>query len=425
MSTLNYLNLLTSSLFSNNSFINNNEIDSSLLCSSTTPSPISSPVPFESTSNLKETIYPLLAYNQSSEFQINQVTYKSIKILNNNNPNDVKYRTTLTSQINRTHYLPIKILRKTFYGEVSLAYELDYSTFQLKRNVIIKKYDKHLLNNLNHHNSSEENPFKELILSSYLGSGSNNPSKYLLSMVECLEDPTSYFAIFPYCSGGDVIDIIEKYKKLDNRNAKEFFIQLSYGLNYLHNELKVAHRDLSPENIVFDEANDKFMIIDYGACIYLQEHDILGYHPSKNIESLEESDNYSSSPLTSQHFSSYNPYIKSLPIFGKTRYMAPENYEKNSILHPFKLDIWAAGVILFLVLTGIPPLEIANESDDRFNMIKAGRLSELISIWKCEIDPLAFDLISKCLEIDPSKRISVSEILIHPWLNQGDIKSTP
>lgn len=66
--------------------------------------------------------------------------------------------------------------------------------------------------------------------------------------------------------------------------------------------------------------------------------------------------------------------IRRLPSCGKRNYIAPEVFRGDPFYFPMLTDIWAAGIMLFMVLTGLPPVESAQASDERYCMIgKRGR----------------------------------------------------
>lgn len=90
---------------------------------------------------------------------------------------------------------------------------------------------------------------------------------------------------------------------------------------------------------------------------------------------------------------------------------------KNQDFYAAAPDVWALGVILFIMLTGIPPVETPAEIDPRFRMLQEGRIYELMDLWRVDfLTDEARDLLKGMLQVDPRKRLSTDQIRAHPWL---------
>jgi serine/threonine protein kinase len=87
--------------------------------------------------------------------------------------------------------------------------------------------------------------------------------------------------------------------------------------------------------------------------------------------------------------------------------------------NPILCDVWALGIILFIVLTGVPPVDAALETDDRFRMIAEGRLREMVLDWGFDLSREVLDLIQNILRPEPDQRLTLSRILSHPWMMLG------
>ena len=101
---------------------------------------------------------------------------------------------------------------------------------------------------------------------------------------------------------------------------------------------------------------------------------------------------------------------------GTRGYQAPEILLKKP--YTAACDVFACGVILFLLLTGYPPFQSATAEDRWYGNISRGKLRKF---WKqhrgCGMGPYAIDLVSKMLAFDPTQRITVSGIKKHAWFN--------
>ena len=78
------------------------------------------------------------------------------------------------------------------------------------------------------------------------------------------------------------------------------------------------------------------------------------------------------------------------------------------------------GVILFIMLVGLPPWEFARAEDPRYRMVTKGRLAHMLNSWQRPISPLAADLLQKMLMEDPRQRLSLTEVKDHPWVLEDD-----
>jgi len=107
--------------------------------------------------------------------------------------------------------------------------------------------------------------------------------------------------------------------------------------------------------------------------------------------------------------------IKRQTPCGKLNYMSPE-IMKSQDFDGYYIDLWGAGVILFIMLVGCVPFEMATEEDVRFRQISRGGLEQLLHCWGKSVSPEATDLLQKMLLANPRQRPSLSEIQDHPWI---------
>jgi serine/threonine protein kinase len=106
--------------------------------------------------------------------------------------------------------------------------------------------------------------------------------------------------------------------------------------------------------------------------------------------------------------------------YGKIQYIAPEIMREEPYFHPMLCEIWSAGIVLFIMLLGFPPFDYATQADERYVMITSHELAALLESWDIQLDPLAIDLLEKLLNPNPSSRLKIEEILLHPWMQQAN-----
>eukprot|EP00957_Ditylum_brightwellii_P121277 9248486-Ditylum_brightwellii.AAC.1 len=108
---------------------------------------------------------------------------------------------------------------------------------------------------------------------------------------------------------------------------------------------------------------------------------------------------------------------------GKPNYISPEVLQNTESFDGFAIDVWAAGIILFIMLVGLPPFEWANREDPRFRMITKGGLMRMLTQWQRPISPEAGDLLQRMLKEDPKDRLSLVEIMDHQWVVNEEVSS--
>jgi serine/threonine-protein kinase HSL1, negative regulator of Swe1 kinase len=192
----------------------------------------------------------------------------------------------------------------------------------------------------------------------------------IMRLYDVWETSTELYLILEYIEGGELFDYLCEKGRLPMSEAVGHFQQMITAVDYCH-RFNIAHRDLKPENLLLD-ANGNIKVADFGMAAWQGKSDML---------------------QTS---------------CGSPHYAAPE-VVMGKAYNGACSDVWSCGVILYALLTGKLPFD-----DDDFvtllEKVKIGNFS-----MPGDIDPRARDLISKMLEKDVSKRITVPEILKHPF----------
>lgn len=193
----------------------------------------------------------------------------------------------------------------------------------------------------------------------------------IIHMDGFFETQDKIYFVIELIAGGDLFNNIVNRKTFDDFELKKLAKTIAECLAYLH-ELGIVHRDIKPENILCDKQTDRLVLTDFGLA-----HIVL-------------------------------PNCKLLDTCGTLDYVAPEIL--NSQGYGCETDIWSLGIILYLVYYGRLPFCSDTEADTLNNI-----LYQQISINDNK-NMLANDLILKCLNKNPKKRISAKEILTHPFI---------
>ena len=110
---------------------------------------------------------------------------------------------------------------------------------------------------------------------------------------------------------------------------------------------------------------------------------------------------------------------------GKLQYMAPEIYSNADNFDGFAIDLWSAGVILYIMLTGFPPYDRPIWADDRFEIIVNGHLMDQLESWDIAISRNAGDLLQSMLRFHPRDRLTLGQVSEHPWVTDPDVQRPP
>eukprot|EP00985_Skeletonema_marinoi_P005685 scaffold2468_cov133-Skeletonema_marinoi.AAC.7 len=214
---------------------------------------------------------------------------------------------------------------------------------------------------------------------------------HILVALDILSDDQYLYTVMPYCEGGRLLDRIEGKNRFAEPEARYWMHQILEGLACLK-EAGVSHKDLSPENLLVKDGN--VYIIDMGMSLRI---------PFVNDRTNERS------------------LIAPQGVCGKWYYLSPEVCVNEQPFDGPTVDLWAAGVILFMMLTGEPPWEEPKMTDANFRNIAAGgNLMQILTARRAGLSLDAMDLLQKMLYMDPADRLSLEQVISHPWFSCVD-----
>ncbi|KFP60947.1 Serine/threonine-protein kinase DCLK2, partial [Cariama cristata] len=201
----------------------------------------------------------------------------------------------------------------------------------------------------------------------------------IIMLIEEMDTPSELYLVMELVKGGDLFDAITSSTKYTERDGSAMVYNLASALKYLHG-LNIVHRDIKPENLLVCEYPDgtkSLKLGDFGLATVVE------------------------GPLYT--------------VCGTPTYVAPEIIAETG--YGLKVDIWAAGVITYILLCGFPPFRSENNlQEDLFDQILVGKLEFPSPYWD-NITDSAKELISLMLHVNAEARYTAAQILSHPWVS--------
>ncbi|OMO85986.1 hypothetical protein CCACVL1_09881 [Corchorus capsularis] len=194
------------------------------------------------------------------------------------------------------------------------------------------------------------------------------------------EDEDYVHLVMELCAGGELFHRLEKYGRFPETEARVLFRHLMQVVLYCH-EIGVVHRDLKPENILLatKASSSPIKLADFGLATYIEPGQCL-------------------------HGTVGSPF-----------YIAPEVLKGG---YNQAADVWSAGVILYILLTGTPPFWGKTKSRI-FDAVRAADLQFPSDPWN-RISDSAKNLVRGMLNTDPCQRLTALQVLDHIWMRNDE-----
>ncbi|XP_066587244.1 serine/threonine-protein kinase GD17699 isoform X2 [Prorops nasuta] len=203
----------------------------------------------------------------------------------------------------------------------------------------------------------------------------------IISLITEQETSDQLYLVMELVKGGDLFDAIAAATKFTEAEAAVMIGHLTSALAYLHSH-HIVHRDVKPENLLVEMDGSRVRCLklgDFGLAQVVRE------------------------PLYT--------------VCGTPTYVAPEILGECG--YGLKIDVWAAGVILYILLCGFPPfVSPENDQEELFERILSSRYEFTAPYWDA-ISESAKQLISNMLQAQPELRFSAEDVLDHPWLTEA------
>lgn len=198
----------------------------------------------------------------------------------------------------------------------------------------------------------------------------------IMKLHHVFESKHKIYLVTELLEGGELFDLIVKRGNLTEVETSKIMRKVVQAVVYLHAK-NICHRDLKPENILFAAKGDidSVRVTDFGLSKIANSH---------NLKTA----------------------------CGTPSYVAPEVLTGKQ--YGFEVDMWSCGVILYVLLCGFPPF-YADNDPQLYELIQSGSYSFPSPYWD-DISDNAKDLIRRLLVVDPSKRMTPVQFLLHPFI---------
>ncbi|XP_051517222.1 calcium/calmodulin-dependent protein kinase type II subunit beta-like isoform X18 [Myxocyprinus asiaticus] len=202
----------------------------------------------------------------------------------------------------------------------------------------------------------------------------------IVRLHDSISEEGFHYLLFDLVTGGELFEDIVAREYYSEADASHCIHQILDSVHHIHQH-DIVHRDLKPENLLLASKckNAAVKLADFGLAIEVQGEQQAWFG-----------------------------------FAGTPGYLSPEVLRKEAYGKP--VDIWACGVILYILLVGYPPFW-DEDQHKLYQQIKAGAYDFPSPEWDT-VTPEAKNLINQMLTINPAKRITAQEALKHPWVCQ-------
>ncbi|XP_062298849.1 calcium/calmodulin-dependent protein kinase type II subunit gamma isoform X8 [Scomber scombrus] len=200
----------------------------------------------------------------------------------------------------------------------------------------------------------------------------------IVRLHDSISEEGFHYLVFDLVTGGELFEDIVAREYYSEADASHCISQILESVNHIHQH-DIVHRDLKPENLLLASKmkGAAVKLADFGLAIEVQGEQQAWFG-----------------------------------FAGTPGYLSPEVLRKDPYGKP--VDIWACGVILYILLVGYPPFW-DEDQHKLYQQIKAGAYDFPSPEWDT-VTPEAKNLINQMLTINPAKRITAEQALKHPWV---------
>lgn len=263
--------------------------------------------------------------------------------------------------------------------------------------------------------------------------------EYIMRMHEAFISNDHVWLVLEHCEGGDLFGVMQQTGRgVPGKQLVRWMWQLLQGVSYLHKHF-VGHRDISMENILL--RGDDLRLMDFGQAV--QTHSSSGlplryfiaagkpyyrgpecYNPAEELlQVLVPPKAQPEQVVLAASVSGEYLCEVQLPLTGihAGRAVAAEPWGYAAA----PADVFACGVCLFILATGLPPWRQARPSDPHFAFAHEQGIPQMLMAWDKQLPPDEKELLTSMLRWDPTRRPTATDCLNSPWLASLRSQSVP
>ncbi|CAK9160042.1 unnamed protein product [Ilex paraguariensis] len=204
-----------------------------------------------------------------------------------------------------------------------------------------------------------------------------SPNPHILQIFDVYEDESHLHIVLEHCNTSDLFHRLANRTVFSEPEALSVMVPLMEAIAHCHRR-GVAHRDIKPDNILFNNRN-QLKLADFGSAECFRDGELM------------------------------------TGIVGTPYYVAPEVVAGRD--YNEKVDVWSAGVVLYIMLAGFPPF-YGDSATEIFETVSRANLRFPASVFQ-SVSPATKDLLRRMLCKDVSRRFTADTVLRHPWMTGG------
>mmetsp|Transcript_13713 Transcript_13713/g.34463 ORF Transcript_13713/g.34463 Transcript_13713/m.34463 type:complete len:384 (-) Transcript_13713:81-1232(-) len=239
-------------------------------------------------------------------------------------------------------------------------------------------------------------PIKQVKREVEIASSMRHPN--IVQLIDVFAEGTQLVIVWELVSGPDLLDLLNACNgRMTEKQAAHYFRQIHMGVTFLH-ENGLCHRDLKPENCMVDAKEDTLKIIDFGLSKHLESAVTLGVGTPDYM--APEMLGYGGGAAKGRG---------QVQAAGSVMGGNGKMYDARAV------DVWAMGVMLYLMVAGVYPFEDPQNPDNvacTLQNVRDGRIRPL----PADVSHQCADLIVRMLHKKTSKRLTLDQVLQHPWI---------